>query len=61
MATLADLAEENPNLEQQVRDWQEARRANGEDPNDWEAFREHLTAIGAPDPGDDEPDDFTDA
>jgi hypothetical protein len=58
MAALAELAEENPNVEQQVREWQDARRANGEDPNDWAACREHLMAIGAPDPGDEEPDDF---
>ena len=28
------------------------------DPNDWQAFRDHVQAIGAPDPGDEEADDF---
>ncbi len=57
---LADLADEteNPNLEQQAREWQEERRAAGEDPDDWAAFCRHLEQLGAPDPGADEPDDF---
>ena len=58
MATLAKLASDNPNIEQQVREWQEQRRASGEDPNDWDAFRQHVTALGAPDPGGRPPDDF---
>jgi hypothetical protein len=58
MPTLEDLAEENPNITQQAAEWRAARAANGEDPDDWHAFREHLQAIGAPDPGDDEADDF---
>lgn len=35
-----------------LRDWQEARRANGEDPCSISAFREHLVGIGYGDPGD---------
>lgn len=58
MATLAALVEANPSIEEQVRQWQEQRRANGEDPNDWEAFRQHVQALGAPDPGEEEPEDF---
>jgi hypothetical protein len=28
-----------------------AYATNGEDENDWKAFRKHVIAIGAPDPG----------
>ena len=38
-------------------EWRNARSANGEDPSDWQAFRDHLSAIGAPDPGG-PPDDW---
>ena len=58
MATLADLAAENSNIQQQLDEWRNARSANGEDPTDWEAFRQHLLAIGAPDPGVDPPEDL---
>ncbi len=58
MPTLEDLAEDNPDIAQQAAEWRAARAANGEDPDDWQAFREHVQAIGAPDPGEDEPDDF---
>jgi hypothetical protein len=51
MATLAEMAAENPNIQQQLDEWRAARSAAGEDPADWEAFRQHLQAIGAPDPG----------
>jgi hypothetical protein len=57
MASLADMAEENPNIQQQLDEWRGARSAAGEDPSDWEAFRQHVMAIGAPDPGD-PPDDW---
>lgn len=57
MATLADLAGDNPNIQTQLNEWRSARAANGEDPADWSAFRDHLMAIGAPDPGD-QPDDW---
>jgi len=42
---------QNPNAEQQAAEWQAARLANGEDPNDWEAFRAHVTTISGADPG----------
>jgi len=50
MATFADMAADNPNLRAQYDEWREARSANGEDPVDWGAFRDHLLALGAPDP-----------
>lgn len=58
MASLADLEDDNPNIRQQAEEWRAQREANGEDPDDWEAFRTHVQALGAPDPGDEEPDDF---
>jgi hypothetical protein len=58
MASFQDLATENPNIRQQYDDWREQRSQRGEDPTDWSAFREHVMAIGAPDPGADEADDF---
>ena len=53
-----DLGIENPGILDQYLEWRDARVANGEDPVDWGAFREHLLAIGAPDPGTRPPDDF---
>ncbi len=41
----------NPNLYQQMIDWQNLRRARGEDPHNWDAFVTHLSHIGAPNPG----------
>lgn len=61
MPSLEELGEQNPNLSQQAAEWRDARRNAGEDPDDWEAFREHVRAIGAPDPGDEEAYDFRDA
>ena len=58
MATLADLANENPNIQQQLDEWRAGRTAAGEDAADWEAFRQHVTAIGAPDPGGEAPSDL---
>lgn len=43
---------DNPNLVNQWNRWAAERRARNADPDDWEAFRRHLRAIGAPDPGD---------
>ena len=51
MATWSDMAADNENIQAQWEEWTAARSANGED-HDWGAFREHLMAIGAPDPGD---------
>jgi hypothetical protein len=56
--TMQALAQENPDIHQQRNDWQAARIQVGEDPNDWPAFRAHLIAIGAPDPGEEEPHGF---
>ena len=58
MASFAELASENPNIRQQYDEWREQRTANGEDPTDYQAFRQHVMAIGAPDPGERESDDF---
>lgn len=41
----------NPNVQQQAVEWQNERTNLGQDPNDSEAFRQHLIAIGATDPG----------
>jgi hypothetical protein len=58
MARLQDMEGDNANIMRQHREWQEQRRSNSEDANDWSAFRDHLKAIGAPDPGEDEAEDF---
>lgn len=58
MATLAELRAGNENIEAQMREWKEQRRANGEDPLDWSAFRNHVQQIGAADPGEAAPDEF---
>ncbi len=58
MATFADLTGENPDLRQQYDEWREARTQNGEDATDYSAFRQHVTSLGAPDPGESEIDDF---
>ncbi len=58
MATFSDLEQQNPNIRQQYDEWRDLRGQNGEDPTAWDAFRQHVTAIGAPDPGGRPPDDF---
>jgi hypothetical protein len=58
MATFQDLAAENPNIRQQYDEWREQRSQRGEDSTDYQAFRQHVMAIGAPDPGARPPDDF---
>jgi len=58
LVMLSDLATANPNIVQQVQDWQAQRRASGQDQFDWAAFRKHVQGIGAPDPGEPEPEDF---
>jgi hypothetical protein len=58
MATFADLATDNPNIRDQYDEWRGQREQNGEDPTDYQAFREHVMALGAPDPGESEIDDF---
>ena len=58
MATFQDLAADNPNIRQQYDEWREQRSANGEDGADYQAFRQHLIDVGAPDPGEQEIEDF---
>jgi hypothetical protein len=58
MATFADLASDNPNIRQQYDEWREQRTENGQDPTEYQAFRQHVTSMGAPDPGEQEIDDF---
>jgi hypothetical protein len=58
MATFADLSADNPNIRQQHGDWRQLRSQNGEDPTDYQAFRQHVINLGAPDPGEQEIDDF---
>lgn len=52
------LAEENPNIGEHLRDWQIARTQNNEDSYMWHEFRAHELRLGAPDPGDEEPEEF---
>lgn len=58
MSTFETLAQQNPSVRQQYDEWREQSVTNGEDPTDWDAFRNHLAALGAPDPGHVPPDDF---
>ena len=58
MPTLDALREHNAQIETQLREWKQQRFANGENPMDWAAFRTHLEAVGAPDPGEHPPDEF---
>ena len=58
MARLKEMEGDNANISSQHREWQDERKGKNEDVNDWSAFRDHLKAIGAPDPGEDEAEDF---
>ena len=58
MATFQDLTNHNPNIRQQYDEWRGLRAQNGEDSTDYQAFRQHLLGMGAPDPGEQEIDDF---
>ena len=58
MPSFAELSADNPNIRAQYDEWAGLRSQNGEDPTDYQAFRQHVTALGAPDPGDAEIDDF---
>jgi hypothetical protein len=60
-ANLSDLEQHNPNIRGQIEEWQKLRSSRGENPTDWEAFRQHATKIGAPDPGTDAPQEFMQA
>ena len=57
-ARMSDLIAANPNVEQQMRDWQTERHRRGENPFDWEAFRVLQAYIGATDPGEFAPAEF---
>jgi len=58
MATFQDLTNHNPNIRQQYDEWRGLRAQNGEDSTDYQAFRQHLLGMRAPDPGEQEIDDF---
>ena len=58
MATFSEMTADNPYIREQYNEWREQRSQNGEDTTDWDAFREHVMALGAPDPGRQPPDDF---
>ena len=51
MATFRDVEVQNPNIREQYDTWRREREQKGEDPADYQAFRQHVMAIGAPDPG----------
>lgn len=55
---MAELIAANPDLEQQMRDWQTERHQRGENPFDWQAFRVMVSYVGASDPGSDPPPEF---
>ena len=57
-ATLSDLEQQNPNIRSQIQTWQRERTNNGQSPIDWNAFRQHASGIGAPDPGQEAPPEF---
>ena len=56
--TLSDLEQQNPNIRSQIQTWQRERTNNGQNPTDWNAFRQHASGIGAPDPGQEAPPEF---
>lgn len=58
---LDKLAAENASIAEQITSWQAERSAAGEDPKDWGAFRTHVQSLGAPDPGEEAPSEFTDS
>ncbi|MFN8534844.1 MAG: hypothetical protein U0556_15010 [Dehalococcoidia bacterium] len=56
--TMDRLAESNPNIAEQLNEWQIARTKGNEDAYDWQAFRDHQSALGNEDPGEEEPEEF---
>ena len=50
MATFQELAADNPKSGQQYDEWREQRSQNGEDSTDYQAFRQHVMAMGRPIP-----------
>lgn len=55
---LDQFIQQNPNFETQMWWWKAERILRGESPFDWDAFRRHLMAINAPDPGTVPPKEF---
>jgi hypothetical protein len=58
VATFQDMLQTNPDIRNQYDWWRGARSEKGENPIDWDAFRQHIVAIGQPDPGNRPPDDW---
>lgn len=58
MQTFEDMQQQDPEIRYEYDVWRDLRAQNGEDPADWDAFREHLIAIGHPDPGGRPPEDW---
>jgi hypothetical protein len=58
VSTFEDLAAANPNIRQQADEWRDARATAGEDAAWWPDFRQHVVDLGAPDPGEEPPDDW---
>jgi len=58
VASFEELAASNPEIRGQYDQWRGQRADAGEDPTDYQAFRQHLLDMGAPDPGEQEIDDF---
>ena len=50
-STIEEIESVNPNIRRQLAEWQQARRQNSEDPNEYDACRRHLRALGVADPG----------
>lgn len=56
---LQALAAANPNIREQIQTWQGEVRAGGGNYLDWPEFRAHVQRLGAPDPGDEPPEEFS--
>ena len=58
MPTFEELAAANPDIRGQYDAWRTQRADAAEDATDYQAFRQHVLDMGAPDPGEQEIDDF---
>lgn len=58
MSTFESLAQQNPNIRDQYDEWREIRSDRNEDAASWLDFRQHVIALGAPDPGEQQPTDW---
>jgi hypothetical protein len=58
MRTFADMSQQNARIREQYDAWRDERARQGQDATDWDAFRNHVTGQGSPDPGARPPDDF---